>query len=155
MENRMTKLNDLRPSGGATSRRRRVGRGNGSGWGKTAARGCNGAKSRSGSKTKAYFEGGQTPLSRRIPKKGFKNINRVEYQTINVGLLEKMDFAETEIDPAWLYDKGLLRSKSRPVKILGTGELSKGLTVKANAFSKSAREKIENAKGKVEVIGRA
>jgi large subunit ribosomal protein L15 len=151
----MIKLNDLRPSEGAAKKSRRVGRGQGSGWGKTAARGCNGAKSRSGAKNKAYFEGGQTPLSRRIPKKGFKNINRVEYQTINVGLLDKLDFAETEIDPAWLHDKGLLRSKTKPVKILGNGDLSKGLTIKANAFSKSAREKIENAKGKVEVIGRA
>ncbi|MBD3317209.1 MAG: 50S ribosomal protein L15 [Chitinivibrionales bacterium] len=149
------KLNDLRPARGATKNERRVGRGRGSGWGKTAARGSNGAKARAGARNKAYFEGGQTPLSRRIPKKGFKNINRVEFQTINVGFLEKLDIAETEIDPAWLHERGLLRSKTKPVKILGNGELTKGLTIKANAFSKSAREKIENAKGKVEVIGRA
>jgi len=151
----MVKLNDIKPASGATRKARRLGRGVGSGWGKTAGRGHNGAGSRASSKTKPYFEGGQTPLIRRIPKRGFTNVFRREIQTVNLSAIEKFEFSEKEIDRAWLYEKGLVRSAKLPVKVLGNGEFSKSLTIKAQAFSKSAREKIEKAKGKAEVISSA
>jgi len=115
----------------------------------------NGAKARSGRKSKAYFEGGQTPLTRRLPKRGFTNRSRVPYQVINLGLLEKIELDVGEIDSEWLSKHGLIRSEAKPVKILGNGDFTKKVVIRANSFSKSAREKIEQAKGKAEVIDRA
>ncbi|MBD3393735.1 MAG: 50S ribosomal protein L15 [Chitinivibrionales bacterium] len=150
------KLNDVRPAAGSRTARRRIGRGQGSGSGCTAGRGQDGYGARRGSGTKAYFEGGQTPMSRRIPKRGFNNkMFSTRYQIVNVGDLEKVDADALEIDPKWLSDNGLIGSDAEPVKVLGNGELTKKLTVRADSFSKSAREKIEKAKGKVEVIERA
>lgn len=148
----MVKLNELRPNEGSTKREKRLGRGQGSGQGCTAGRGSNGSYSRSGYSHRAYFEGGQTPLSRRIPKKGFNNPFRVEFQIVNVGDLEKIETDGTEIDTKWLFEHGLVHSEDKPVKVLGHGDLTKKVSVKADTFSKSAREKIEKAKGKVEVI---
>jgi len=148
----MVKLNDIKPASGSTRPAKRLGRGSGSGWGKTAGRGHNGAGSRASSKTKPYFEGGQTPLIRRIPKRGFTNIFKRVIQTVNLSAIEKIECNEKGIGIEWLYEKGLVRSVELPVKILGNGEFSKSLTIKAQAFSKAAREKIEKAKGKAEVI---
>ncbi len=155
MENSMLTLNELRPEKGSRQRSKRIGRGQGSGQGCTAGKGMNGAKARTGARQKLYFEGGQTPLTRRIPKRGFKNSNKVKYQIVNVADLEKAKFTETEIDIQWLSEHGFVHTDALPVKVLGNGELSKKLTVKASAFSKSAREKIEKANGKAEVITRA
>ncbi|MBD3344874.1 MAG: 50S ribosomal protein L15 [Chitinivibrionales bacterium] len=130
----------------------RVGRGQGSGNGTTCGYGNNGAKARSGRKHKLYYEGGQTPLSRRIPKKGFKHERNVIYQIVNLQAIEKIESSDKEIDTEWLFSNGLVRSKELPVKILGQGEISKSLVVKAHSFSDSAKEKIEKAKGKVEVL---
>ena len=110
---------------------------------------------RSGSGTKPYFEGGQTPLIRRIPKRGFTNIFKKSFQTVNIGDIEKIEFHDKEIGEEWLLQNKLTYSKTLPVKILGDGELTKSLVIRAHAFSKSAREKIEKAKGKAEVITRA
>jgi large subunit ribosomal protein L15 len=148
----MVKLNDIKPAKGSNRKGKRLGRGSGSGTGKTAGRGYNGQGSRSGSGTKPYFEGGQTTLIRRIPKRGFTNIFRVEYQTVNVGDIEKLDVGGQEIGAEWLLRNKLVHSKTKRVKILGDGDLTKAISIKAHAFSKSAREKIEKAKGKAEVI---
>jgi large subunit ribosomal protein L15 len=155
MGNNMLKVSDLRPAEGAHKPVRRVGRGQGSGNGTTCGYGMNGAKARSGRKSKAYFEGGQTPLTRRLPKRGFTNRSRVPYQVINLGLLEKIELDVGEIDSEWLSKHGLIRSEAKPVKILGNGDFTKKVVIRANSFSKSAREKIEQAKGKAEVIDRA
>lgn len=151
----MLKLNELQPAVGSRKNKKRIGRGTGSGTGSTAGKGNNGDKARSGSFTKFYFEGGQTPLTRRIPKRGFTNIFRKEYQIVNVSELEKLENVDKEITVEFLHKSGLVHEVDRPVKILGNGELTKTLTIKVNAFSKTAREKIEKAKGKAEVIGRA
>jgi large subunit ribosomal protein L15 len=151
----MVKLNDIKPSAGSKRPSKRLGRGSGSGWGKTAGRGHKGAGSRVGSEKKPYFEGGQTSLVRRIPKRGFTNIFRKTFQTVNVGAIEKIEAADKEIGAEWLHVNGLIRSAAKPVKILGNGELTKSIVIRANAFSKSAREKIEKAKGKAEVISSA
>ena len=148
----MITLNQLRPPAGATRTPKRVGRGTGSGLGKTSGRGSNGARSRSGSTTKLYFEGGQTPLTRRIPKKGFVHAAKREYQIVNLGELQKVETDAKEIDIQWLYNNGLIHSEKKPVKILGEGDFSKSFTIKAHAFSKTSREKIEKAKGKAEVV---
>ncbi len=148
----MLKLNELRPAKGSSKKTKRVGRGGGSGWGTTAGFGMNGAKARSGAKNKPYFEGGQLPLTRRLPKRGFNNRFKVYFQIVNVGDIEKTEFDAKEIDVAMLHEKGLVHSTDEPVKILGNGDLTKVLTIKANAFSKTAREKIEKVKGKAEVI---
>ncbi len=154
MENKkMLTLNGLRPERGSRKKRKRIGRGTGSGSGSTAGKGNNGNKARSGAFNKDYFEGGQTPLTRRIPKRGFTNIFRTEYQIVNVGDLEKIESAGKEITVEFLHGNGLVHEVDRPVKILGNGELSKAVNVKVHAFSKTAREKIEKAKGKAEVIG--
>ncbi len=146
------KLHELAPNEGATKKRKRVGRGIGSGHGKTCGRGHKGQKSRSGDrKMPSWFEGGQTPLHKRIPKRGFRSPNRVEYTVVNVKLLEKYFEAGEEVTPEKLLEKGLVK-KGMPVKILGDGELTKALKVKAHAFSKSAREKIEAAGGVCEEI---
>jgi len=122
----------------------------GSGLGKTAGRGQKGQKSRSGGKVNPHFEGGQMPLQRRLPKRGFTNINRVEYQVVNLRDLEALDGSVTV---EGLKASGLIGNLRHPVKILGTGELTKALSVEAHAFSKSAKEKIEAAGGSVTVLG--
>lgn len=151
----MLKLNELKPAIGAVKNKKRIGRGTGSGTGSTAGKGNNGDRARSGSKTKFYFEGGQTPLTRRIPKRGFYNSFKVEYQIVNVGSLELLESIPEEISIEFLHKQGLIHVLDKPVKILGNGELTKALSIKAHAFSKTAKEKIEKIKGKAEVVGRA
>jgi large subunit ribosomal protein L15 len=146
-------LSNLKPAKGSTKSKKRIGRGQGSGTGGTATKGHKGQKSRSGYSRKTGFEGGQMPLQRRVPKFGFKNINRKEYKGINISTLQ--DLAETrkisDIDVDVLIDAGLARKNSL-VKILGNGELKAKLNVKAHAFSKSAVTAIEAAKGTAETI---
>jgi large subunit ribosomal protein L15 len=145
------KVHDLKPAAGSRRPPKRVARGIGGKGGKTAGRGTKGQNSRSGSGVKPGFEGGQTPLHRRTPKaKGFKNPFRVEYHVVNLDTLEGFD-AGSEVNPASLRAKGLV-AKRGLVKVLGRGELSKSLTVKAHAFSGSARQAIESAGGSVEVV---
>jgi large subunit ribosomal protein L15 len=151
----MFRLNELRPAEGSTRDTKRRGRGEGSGNGKTAGRGHKGAGSRSGTKKKLYFEGGQTPLTRRIPKRGFKSVFKKRFQVVNLGAIVKMEPQDKEVTAQWLFDNGLIHSKTAPVKILGNGDCAKSITVKADSFSKSAREKIEKAKGKAEVVASA
>jgi large subunit ribosomal protein L15 len=148
----MAELHDLSPSKGSTKQRKRVGRGPGSGLGKTSGRGQDGQKSRSGGRIRRDFEGGQMPLTRRIPKRGFKNINRVEYQVVNVRDLDRCD---GDVGLEALKAAGLIASLRKPVKILGQGELEKKLSVSAHRFSKSAQTKIEAAGGSVSLIGTA
>ncbi|RLJ69814.1 LSU ribosomal protein L15P [Hydrogenivirga caldilitoris] len=148
------KLHELQPHPGATKEKKRVGRGIAAGQGKTAGKGHKGQKTRSGDRTvPAYFEGGQTPLHQRIPKRGFTSPNRKEYIPVNVGTLEKLFEDGAEITPEALSQRGIC-SKGDLVKVLGDGELKKKFTVKAHAFSKSAKEKIEKAGGTCEVIGK-
>jgi large subunit ribosomal protein L15 len=132
---------------GAKRTAKRVGRGPGSGVGKTAGRGHKGQKSRSGGSTKPWFEGGQMPLQRRLPKRGFSPYKRVEYQPVNVNALERIDGDEANLET--MKAAGLIGSLRRPVKILGHGEISRSLKVTAHAFSRTAREKIEKAGGEV------
>jgi large subunit ribosomal protein L15 len=143
-------LHDLQPAKGSKKTRRRVGRGTGSGLGKTSGRGHKGAGSRSGWTTRPGREGGQMPLYRRIPKRGFHNIFRTTYQVVNVSELARC--SGKEITKESLKAAGLISKLKEPVKILGNGEIAKAFTVKVQAFSKSAKEKIEKAGGKVEVI---
>ena len=144
-------LKDLKPAAGSTHSRKRVGRGPGSGYGKTAGRGMNGQKSRSGGGKGAGFEGGQTPLARRLPKlPGFRNINRVEYVPVNVARLEEKFEAGDVVDGASLKAKRIIKHADDLVKVLGDGELTKALTVKVEKVSKSAQAKIEAVGGKVE-----
>ena len=142
------KLNSLKPAAGSTHSRRRLGRGPGSGLGGTSTRGHKGAKARSGYKKKVGFEGGQMPLQRRLPKFGFKNINRVEYQVVNLSsiqkLVEKMNLEKITIED--MVAAGLVSSKGL-VKVLGNGTLTAKVEVVANAFSKSAEEAIQNVGG--------
>ena len=146
------KLNNLKPACGSTHSRRRIGRGPGSGLGGTSTRGHKGAKARSGYKQKIGFEGGQMPLQRRLPKFGFKNVNRVEYQAVNLSDLQKLaDKNITTVTIATLVEAGLVKSTSK-VKILGNGTLSAKLEVTANAFSKKAEEAIVAAGGTIEKI---
>ena len=144
-------LKDLHPAPGSRKARKRVGRGPGSGYGKTAGRGENGQLSRAGGGKRAGFEGGQTPLARRLPKlPGFRNINRVEYAPVNVGRLEEKFEAGDVVDGASLVAKGIIKRENMLVKVLGDGELTKALTVKVDKVSASAKAKIEAAGGKVE-----
>lgn len=146
-------LSNLKYAEGSKKNKKRVGRGPGSGHGKTAARGMNGQLSRSGAKKKAWFEGGQMPLQRRVPKFGFTNIFRIRYQVVNIQDLQKLAEAkEIVVNSETLRKYGLVRKKSQPVKILGTGELKGKLQVEVNAFSKSAQEKIESAGGSIKKI---
>ena len=146
------KLNTISPAYGATKTRKRVGRGPGSGVGKTSGRGENGQKSRSGYSRKPGFEGGQLPLYRRLPKRGFTNARfKVEYAIINLDDLNKFD-NDAVITPELLKEMGLLKNQLDGVKVLGNGTLEKKLTVKANKFSSSAKTKIENVGGVAEVI---
>lgn len=144
------KIQELGPAYGATTKRKIVGRGIGTGTGKTAGKGHKGQKARSGGKVRRGFEGGQTPLYRRIPKRGFKNHFAKEYATINVSDLEVFE-NDTVVDAKVLLDKKIIRKELDGVKVLGNGELTKKLTVVATKFSKSAGEKIEAAGGKIEV----
>jgi large subunit ribosomal protein L15 len=145
------KLHELKPAEGSRHTRKRVGRGIGSGTGKTAGKGHKGQKARSGGGVRPGFEGGQNPLARRLPKRGFTNPNRKEYAYINVESLNR--FAEgTQVDIATLVEAGLVKNIKDGVKILGNGDLTVKLTVKANKFSQTAVEKIEAAGGKAEVI---
>ncbi len=144
------KLNELKPSKGSTHYKKRVGRGPASGNGKTAGRGHKGQKSRSGYSRRFGFEGGQMPLIRRVPKRGFKNINRMEYQVVNVDKLNIFEDGEI-ITRETLREKNLISKMSIPVKILGNGELKKKLTIKVDKVSKTARAKVEANGGLVEV----
>ena len=144
-------LNELKPVPGARHARKRIGRGIGSGNGKTAGKGNKGQNARSGGGVRPGFEGGQLPLFQRLPKRGFHNVNRVEYSVVNVGDLDV--FADnTVVDFAALREAGLVKKLNDGVKVLGNGKLTKKLTVKANKFSASAREAILEAGGTVEVM---
>ncbi len=144
------KLNELKPQKGATKRNKRLGHGPGSGRGKTSTRGNKGDRARSGYIVKQGYEGGQMPITRRIPKRGFTNVFKKHYEIVNIQLLEKFD-ADTEVTPDYLKERGYIKS-GKMLKILGQGELSKPLFVKAHKFSKSAEEKILKAKGKIEKL---
>ena len=144
-------LKDLKPAEGSRHSRKRVGRGNGSGYGKTAGRGLNGQKSRAGGGKRPGFEGGQTPLAMRLPKlPGFRNINRVEYLPVNVSRLEEKFEAGEVVNGESLKAKGIIKHEDARVKVLGDGELTKALTVSVDKVSASAKAKIEAAGGKVE-----
>ena len=144
-------LKDLKPAEGSRHSRKRVGRGNGSGYGKTAGRGLNGQKSRAGGGKRPGFDGGQTPLAMRLPKlPGFRNINRVEYLPVNVSRLEEKFEAGEVVNGKSLKAKGIIKHEDALVKVLGDGELTKALTVSVDKVSASAKAKIEAAGGKVE-----
>ena len=145
------KLHTLKPAEGSRQERNRVGRGQGSGNGKTAGRGSKGQKQRSGGGVRLGFEGGQTPLFQRLPKRGFTNINRKEFAIVNLDTLNKFDEG-TEVTPELLIETGVVSNAKSGIKILGNGELTKKLTVKAHKFSASAKEAIENAGGQTEVV---
>jgi len=147
-----TNLSTLRPPKGATANKKRVGRGMGSGMGKTSTRGHKGQRSRSGSRMMRGFEGGQMPLHRRLPKRGFTNIFRVEYRPINLDRLLELGVAEITLE---LLVKAGLAHKNDLIKVLGDGELKKAINVQAHKFSKSAEEKITKAGGKATLIGSA
>ena len=144
------KLGELKPATGSTQSKKRVGRGHGSGLGRNAGRGDKGYHSRSGSKHRPWFEGGQMPLHRRVPKKGFKNfLFKKEYQLVNLSDLNLMNL--DKINPTVLKDNGLVKYSLRPIKVLGDGEIDKKIHVIASAFSTSAKAKIEKAGGTAEV----
>lgn len=145
------KLHELSPVEGSKKEVKRIGRGHGSGWGKTAGKGHKGQKARSGKGMRVGFEGGQMPLQRRIPKRGFNNIFAKKVVAINVGTLNKFEDGAV-VDIAALTEKGIVKNSFDSVKILSNGTLTKKLTVKANAFSEGAKAKIEAAGGKTEVI---
>ena len=146
-------LSNLKPPKGAKHAVKRIGRGQGSGQGKTAGRGHKGAKSRSGFKFKRGFEGGQMPLHRRVPKRGFHNPFRVEYEVVNLDTLATRFEAGTVVTPELLRERGLVAGGSRPVKVLGRGEVGKALTVRAHKFTGKAAEKLAAAGGTAEVMG--
>jgi large subunit ribosomal protein L15 len=145
-------LNNLRPPKGAKHPKKRIGRGPGSGHGHTASRGHKGAKSRSGFRFKRGFEGGQMPLHRRVPKRGFRNPFRVEYAVVNLDTLAEVFEAGSSVTPDLLRERGLVRKTGVRIKVLGRGEISKKLTVQAHKFSGSAAEKIAAAGGVAEVL---
>jgi large subunit ribosomal protein L15 len=149
-------LSNLKYAEGSRKRKKRVGRGQGSGFGGTSTRGENGAKSRSGNKYRAWFEGGQMPLQRRVPKFGFKNVNRIEFNTLNLGKIQKLiddgKITDTALSAKFFLDFGFVKDSKKPLKILGNGDLKTKLEISANSFSKSAKEKIENLGGKAIII---
>ena len=145
------RIHDLSPLKGAKKKRKRVGRGPGSGHGKTSCRGHKGQKARSGGSVRPGFEGGQMPLQRRLPKRGFTNIFKKQYALIHVGDLEKFS-PDTELDLEVLRNAGLVKRAKKAVKLLSGGEITHPLTVKVSKTSKSAREKIEAAGGRVEIV---
>ena len=139
------KLNSISPLPGSTKTRKRVGRGHGSGLGKSAGRGDKGAGQRSGFKRRAWFEGGQMPLARRLPMRGFKNIFKKEFQIVNIDSIQALGLEK--VNAQTLMDNGLIRSALKPVKILGNGDVKSKINLTATVFSKSAKEKIEKAGG--------
>ena len=149
-------LSNLKYAKGSRKKKKRIGRGQGSGYGGTSTKGHKGAKSRAGYKNRAWFEGGQMPLQRRIPKFGFKNINRTDYNIINVGNIQQMiddgKIKGTNLDLEFFLKSKILRIKNNPLKILGNGELKSKIEVSANSFSKTAKEKIEKLGGKALVV---
>ena len=145
------KLHELRAAEGSSRNRKRRGRGHATGQGTTGGRGMNGQKSRSGGGVRLGFEGGQMPLYRRLPKRGFTNIWGTEYAVINVEDLNRFDEGTT-VTPALLKEQGIVKEQKDGIKVLGNGEISKNITVQAHKFSKTATEKIEDAGGKAEVI---
>ncbi len=146
------KLYELQPAAGSVKDVKRIGRGHGSGTGKTAGKGHKGQKARSGGSIRPGFEGGQMPLQRRMPKRGFNNIFATEYATVNVSALEQRFEAGATVDAEALKACGLIKDAKDGIKVLGNGELTKSLTVKAAKFTAGAQEKIEKAGGKAEVI---
>ncbi|MBI5741607.1 MAG: 50S ribosomal protein L15 [Nitrospirae bacterium] len=144
------KLSDLAPAPGSRKNKKRVGRGCGSGHGKTSCKGHKGQKARTGGGTRPWFEGGQMPLQRRLPKRGFTNIFQKQYAIVNIEDLARLE--EASITPEVLHREGLIRNLKDGVKILGVGDVTKPLTVKAHAFSESAKEKIIGAQGSIEII---
>ncbi|MFI3141702.1 MAG: 50S ribosomal protein L15 [Clostridia bacterium] len=146
------KLHELSPAAGSTKTRKRIGRGTGSGNGKTAGKGHKGQKARAGRGMRPGFEGGQMPLQRRIPKRGFNNIFRTEIAIVNVASLEEAYNAGDVVTIDSLIEKGLVKKALDGVKVLAHGDITKALTVQVNAFSETAKEKIEAAGGKIEVI---
>ena len=145
------KLDSLKPSKGSIKNKKRIGRGPGSGLGKTSGRGHKGSGQRSGNKRRAWFEGGQMPLARRLPRRGFTNIFKEEIQIVNISDLNRIE-KNSEIDPVVLQENGMIRSSLKPVKILGEGDIDKKLNVTASAFSASAKNKIEKAGGTVTIL---
>ncbi len=145
------KITDIKPAVGSRKRCKRVGRGFGSGHGKTACKGHKGQKARSGGTKGAGFEGGQMPLQRRTPKRGFKNPFAVEFAVVNLNTIDRMA-DEAVITPELLVDRGIIKDLKHGLKILGTGTIGRAVTVKADAFSTAAREKIQAAGGKAEVL---
>jgi large subunit ribosomal protein L15 len=145
-------LSDLKPAQGSKHSKKRVGRGPGSGNGKTAGRGHKGAQSRSGYSYKRGFEGGQMPLHRRVPKRGFNNIFRIEYAVVNLDQLDAQFEKGATVSPETLRETGLIRGKRLPIKVLGRGEVTKALTVQAHKFSGKAAEKLAAAGGTAEAI---
>lgn len=145
------KLHELKPAEGSRKERNRVGRGTGSGNGKTSGKGHKGQKARSGGGVRPGFEGGQMPLFQRLPKRGFTNINRKDYAIVNLETLNRFDEG-TEVTPELLIETGVVSNAKSGIKILGNGTLEKKLTIKAHKFSASAKEAIENAGGNTEVI---
>ena len=148
-------LNNLHPAKGSTHKKKRVGRGPGSGLGKTAGRGHKGQKSRSGYSSRPGFEGGQMPLQRRLPKRGFTNIFKKEWIEISLGKIEDNFNAGDLVTPEILHDRGLIKKAKHDLVILGTGEVSKSLKISAHRFTKTAKEKIEKAGGEATVIVKA
>ncbi len=146
------KLHQLQPAPGARKSKKRLGRGPGSGLGKTAGKGHKGMLARSGRANVAGFEGGQMPLARRLPKRGFHNPFRTEFAVVNLKTLSALD---QNVTPQVLYEKGIVKKQAKPIKILGVGELDKPMTIEAHKFSQSALRKIEQAGGQAKVIGRA
>lgn len=145
------RLHDLSPAEGAKTARKRIGRGESSGWGKTAGRGAKGQGSRSGGNVRPGFEGGQMPIQRRLPKRGFTNIFKTSYSIVNIRDLNRFESGAV-VDAAALISAGILKGKKKPVKLLGQGDITVSLDVKLAAVSESARKKIEAAGGKVEVL---
>jgi len=146
-------LNNLRPAKGSTHKKKRLGRGPGTGLGKTSGRGEKGQKSRSGYSSKIGFEGGQMPLHRRLPKRGFTNIFKKKWLEVSLEALEKNFGSDDEITPEILHKRGVIKKAKHDIVVLGTGEVSKALKVSAHRFTKSAREKIEKAGGTATLIG--
>ncbi len=153
----MKHVGNIQIAEGATHSKKRIGRGPGSGHGGTSTRGHKGQQSRSGAKVNKYFEGGQMPINRRLPKFGFTNHFRVEYQTVNVGdlqaLIDEKRIEATKVDFESLYKAGVINKKSMPLKVLGNGDLTVALNVEAHGFSESAKQKIESAGGTATING--
>ena len=146
-------LNNLHPAKGSTHRKKRLGRGPGTGLGKTSGRGEKGQKSRSGYSMKIGFEGGQMPLHRRLPKRGFTNIFKKKWIEVSLAALEKQFAENDEVTPELMHHRGIIKKAKHDIVVLGNGEVSKSLKVSAHRFTKSAREKIEKAGGTATVIG--